>query len=82
VRQPIKIEISPAVRESQQEGRRQEAEGRRQPTEPVKPIVINNLNVTNDMKVQVANSKEGKSEVENNFLGTFEGIARLIKERY
>ena len=80
VANPVKIEISPQVRESQQQGRRQEAEGRRE-EKPVKPIVIN-LQMTNDLKIQVANSGEAKSKVEENVLGSIEDIARRIKERY
>jgi hypothetical protein len=78
VANPVKIEISPQVRESQQQGRRTEE---KREEKPVKPIVIN-LQMTNDLKIQVTNSGEAKSKVEENVLGSIEGIARLIKERY
>jgi hypothetical protein len=82
VANPIKIEFSPQVREATSQGRRQERSDRQNDASEIKPIVINNLNVTNDMKIQVADSKEGKSAVENNFLESFEGIVRLAKEKY
>lgn len=81
VANPVQIQISPQVRESQQQGRREESQRRRDEDKSVKPIVIQNLHMTNDLKLSIANSTEAKSTVESNVLESVEGIARLIKEK-
>jgi uncharacterized protein YdcH (DUF465 family) len=81
---PVKVEISSLVKQVQQEGRFDTSNRNRQdrsPTVDVKPITVN-LQMTNNTKIDVANSAETKDSMLQSTLGAFEGILRLVKEKY
>jgi hypothetical protein len=73
VRQPIKVEISPQVQQVQQ---RQSSADR--PIPEVQPKIIN-VQMTNDLKINVADGKEGKQSIVNNTLQSLEEILRLVE---
>jgi hypothetical protein len=77
---PINTQVSPQVRQVQQES--QERTRNTQPNAPeIKPIVVN-LQMTNDLKINVADSKESKDEIVNNTLGSIEQVLRLVEAKY
>jgi uncharacterized protein YdcH (DUF465 family) len=80
---PVKVEISPLVRQVQQEGRLggSDRTNSANPTVDVKPITVN-LQMTNNTKIDVANAEESKDSMLQSTLGAFEGILRLVKEKY
>jgi hypothetical protein len=76
---PIDTQVSPQVRQVQQES--QERTRDRAATPEIKPIVVN-LQMTNDLKINVADSGESKDEIVNNTLGSIEQVLRLVEAKY
>lgn len=79
VNTPIRLDITPQVQREVQ-GRSQQRERGENPA-PVKPQQVNNIQMTNDIKIQVADGKETKDSIVNISLDSLETIFRLAKER-
>lgn len=79
VANPVNVQISPNVRQVQQES--QDRSRSSVNTPDVKPITVN-LQMTNDLKINVADSKESKDEIVNNTLGSIEQVLRLVEAKY
>lgn len=79
VNTPIRLDITPQVQREVQ-GRSQQRERGENPA-PVKPPQVNNIQMTNDIKIQVADGKETKDSIVNISLDSLETIFRLAKER-
>jgi hypothetical protein len=78
VRSPIKIEISPQAQQVQQESVRQRSEVGAQP----KPAISVNLQMTNDIKVSVADAAATKEPIVNSTLQGLEDVIRLVNAKF
>jgi uncharacterized protein YdcH (DUF465 family) len=77
---PVKVEISPLVRQVQQEGRLSTTPIINSVPE-IKPITVN-LTMTNNTKIDVASGQESKESMLQSTLGAIEDVVRLVKEKY
>ncbi len=77
---PVNTAISPNVRQVQQESQ-DRSRSQVNPTNDKPPTIIN-LQMTNDLKINVADSKESKDTIVNNTLGAIEQVLRLVEAKY
>jgi hypothetical protein len=78
VANPVNVQIGPTVAQVRQESQ----DRSRVTTNPEsKPPTIINLQMTNDFKLNVANSTESKDAFVNNTLGAIEEVLRLVEAK-